>query len=134
MAKDSATNYFEVSNMHGGKGTIKGYVFFAGKADPAMFFAEMIGPPGAYAGYHQHIGHDSILYVVSGKVENFQEGKSEIVGPGEAILCKSGQAHVVRCIGDEDARVVEFCAAHGGTIDPETQVKVLPMPSECADW
>ena len=97
-------------------------------------YTEMVLEPGAYAGYHQHVGHDAIAYVVSGKAENYQDGKRETLLPGDAVLVRSGQAHAAKNIGDEDLKIVEFCSVPGGTIDINTDPKPLDLPAELSDW
>ena len=134
MAKESAGEYMEIPGMLGGRGRAQAYMYFAGKADAGTFCAEIVLEPGAYAGYHQHAGHDCILYVVSGKAENYQDGKREILLPGDAVLVRSGQAHATRNIGDEDLKIVEFCTVPGGTIDINADAKPLDLPAELSDW
>ena len=133
MAKESPTEYMEIPDILGGKGTARAYVYFAAKADAGTSFVEIVLEPGAYAGYHQHVGHDSILYTVSGKAENYQDGKRETLLPGDAVLVRSGQAHAVKNVGDEHLKVVEFCAVPGGKID-DADVKPLGLPAELSDW
>ena len=72
--------------MHDGKGKTLAYAFFQGKIDSSMMFFDLVLEPGAYAGYHRHEGNEEILYIVSGKAENFQDGNRCILGPGDAIL------------------------------------------------
>ena len=110
---DRRGEYVEMPNMHGGKGMILAYSFFQGQMDPSMMFFELVVKPGAYAGHHRHQGNAEIIYVLSGTAENFQDGKSSILKPGDAILVKPGQAHVAKNIGDEDLVILGFVAAPG---------------------
>ena len=120
--------------MLGGKGRAQAHIYFAGKVDAGTLFLQIVLEPGAYAGYHEHVGHDSILYVISGKAENYQDGKRETLLPGDAVLVRSGQAHAVKNIGDEDLKQVEFCVVPGGTIDIYADAKPLDLPAELSDW
>ena len=129
--KDRVGQQHESQGMLGGKGKTLSYVFFREQIDPAMLFADMVFEPGAYAGYHRHLGHESILYVVSGTADHFQEGDRCTLEPGDTILLKSGQAHAVRNAGDEDLRLLEFVAGLGGELG---SAEKLPLPQEIADW
>lgn len=118
-------------NLAGGRGMARFYRFFEGQADPATMFGDIVLEPGAYAGYHRHEGHQSILYVLSGRAECYQEGERCILEPGEAILSKPGQAHAVRNIGDGGLRLLEFNAAVGGK---NRDHSLLPLPEALSDW
>ena len=134
MAKESAGEYMAIPDMLNGKGMAQAHVFFADKLDPGTVFLEIVLEPGAYAGYHEHSGHDSILYVISGKAENYQDGKREVLGPGDAVLIKSGQAHAVRNIGTSDLKQVELCAVPGGSIDIYADAVPMDLPAALSDW
>ena len=134
MAKESVGEYMAIPDMLNGKGMAQAHVFFAEQADPGTLLIEIVLKPGAYAGYHEHVGHDSIIYVVSGKAENYQDGKREILGPGDAVLTKAGQRHAVKNIGDVDLKSVEVCTVPGGTIDIYSDTKALSLPAELSDW
>lgn len=120
----------------GGKGRGLAYSFFRGQVDPSMSFAEYVSEPGTYAGYHRHDGSGSIMYILSGKAEHFQEGERCILEAGDAILVKSGQAHAIRNVGDEDCRLLEFLyvEVREGDLDPGSTLTVLPLPEAISDW
>jgi quercetin dioxygenase-like cupin family protein len=128
---DSVGQQREWPTLAGGKGMALFYEFFEDQLDPAAAFIDIVFEPGAYAGYHRHEGHDSVLYVLSGKAENYQEGERYIVEAGAAMLTKSGQAHAVRNVGDGDLHLLEFNAAVGGQ---ERSGTLLPLPEEISDW
>lgn len=134
MSKESIGEYTPVSGMRGGKGMTKAHVYFSGAREPGMFFVQIVFEPGAYAGYHTHSGHDAVLYVVSGKAESYHDGQRETLGPGDAVLVKSGQAHATKNMGDSDLTIVEFCAVPAGAIDSHTDSKRLPLPAALSDW
>ena len=129
--KDRVGQQREWPNLAGGKGMALFYLFFRGQLDPAATFGDIVFEPGAYAGYHRHEGHESILYVLAGRAENYQDGERCILEPGDALLTKSGQAHAVRNIGDGDLRLLEFNAAVAGEKRSGT---LLPLPEEISDW
>jgi quercetin dioxygenase-like cupin family protein len=130
-AKDRVDQQQEAPDLAGGKGMSLLYHFFQDQLDPSVAFIDIIIKPGAYAGYHRHQGHESILYVVSGRAENYQDGEWCTLEAGDAVLTKSGHAHALRNIGDDDLHMLEFNGAVGGV---EKSGVVLPLPEAIADW
>ena len=120
----------------GGKGKSLAYTFFQGQIAASTALAEFVSEPGTYAGYHQHDGHGSIVYILSGRMEHFQDGERCILEAGDAALVKSGQAHALRSAGDGDCRVLEFFYLEppGGDLDLGSTVTVLPLPEAISDW
>lgn len=128
--KDTLGQRTQKLNMHDGRGETQVYGFFQGQVDSSMGFWDLVVKPGAYVGYHRHDGSAEILYVASGEAENFQKGERCTLRPGDAILVKSGQAHALRNIGDEDLRFLGFLAVPGG----ESAVSNLPLPEAISGW
>jgi quercetin dioxygenase-like cupin family protein len=128
--KDKLGEQREIQDLHDGKGKALAYIFFQGKIGSSMGFFDLVLEPGAYAGYHRHEGNEEILYVVSGKAENYQDGERCTLEPGDAILVKSGQAHAVKNIGHEDLKILGFVAIPGG----ELAISNLPRPESLSDW
>jgi quercetin dioxygenase-like cupin family protein len=120
----------------GGNGKGLAYAFFQGQIGHAVSFAEYVSQPGSYAGYHRHKGSRSIMYVLSGKAEHFQEGERCTLEAGEAILVTSGQAHAIRNVGDEDCRLLEFfyLEVPGDDHDLGSTLTPLPLPEAPSDW
>jgi quercetin dioxygenase-like cupin family protein len=124
----------EIEGLLEGKGECLLYVFFREENAPTMFFGDMAFEPGAYAGYHRHEMHDTILYVLSGTAEHYQEGERRTLKPGDAVLIKSGHPHACRNIGDEDLKIIEFAAILAGERPPGPGGMPLPLPADIADW
>jgi quercetin dioxygenase-like cupin family protein len=120
----------------GGKGKGLGYTFFEGHIGSAMALYHFVVEPGSYAGYHRHEGSGSIMYVLSGTMEHFQEGERCTLKAGDAVLLKSGQAHAIRGIGDEGCRLLEFfyLEVTGDNLDLGSTLTVLPLPEAISDW
>jgi quercetin dioxygenase-like cupin family protein len=133
IVKDSVG---EQGVFRAGKGEVLAYSFFEGQIGPAMSFAEYVSQPGMYSEYHRHEGSGSILYVLSGRAEYFQEGERCILEGGDTTLLKSGQAHAIRNIGDEALGVLEFLYLEvpGGDVDLRSTITNLPFPDEISDW
>ena len=128
---DRVGKQLELPNLARGKGMALLYRFFEGQMEPGTMLGDIVIEPGAYAGYHRHEGHQSILYVLSGNAECYQGGERFVLATGDAVLSKPGQAHAVRNIGDDDLRLLEFNAAVQGM---NRDHNVLPLPDDIADW
>ena len=132
--KDRVGQRQEGQDMLDGKGKYLLYWFFEGQIDPAMSFIDIVLAPDAYAGYHQHERHDSILYLLSGTVEHYQDGERRTLKPGDAVLVKSGHAHAVKNVGAEDSRVIEFFVVPTSEPLPSSLTTRLPLPEDISDW
>ena len=122
----------EMLSAHLGTGLL-GQIY-DGLQNPLPQLAEQAGfflKPGTYVGYHRHKGNEEIIYVVSGKAENFQGGNRQVLEAGDAILTKSGETHAVRNVGAGDLRVLGFVAPPGDDIGA---VENLPLPEAISDW
>jgi mannose-6-phosphate isomerase-like protein (cupin superfamily) len=86
---------------HDGGGTTTGYSFFSSVGAMDYVFRKRALHPGSGIGYHEQ-KKDEIYYVLSGKGELTMNGKKSIVGPGTAILTRSGSAHGLKQLGEED--------------------------------
>lgn len=127
--KDRAGKHEIAHGAHDGRGESLWYRFFE-ENDPSFGFFEAVFKQGAYAGYHRHEGSEEVLFVVSGKAENYQDGARCILDPGDAILTKSGQAHAIRNAGDTDLKVLGIFSP----LSALASVENLPLPDEISDW
>lgn len=119
-----------------GTGKVQRHHFFEGEIGPAMVFSKYVVEPGGYGGYHRHDGSGNILYMLSGRLETFQDGELTVLEAGDALLVKSGSSHALRSVGDEPCRALEltFIEVTGDDVDLESTVTWLPLPEEIADW
>ena len=134
MAKESSGEYSEIHGLLDGRGLAKIHTYFTGKTHPGIWFAELVFAPSAYAGFHEHPVHDSILYIISGTAEHYQEENRETLGPGDAVLVKAGRAHAIKNTGAVDLKIVEVCAVPGVVAGTDASAKRLPLPSSLSDW
>lgn len=118
----------EVLNLHEGKGKGLAYIFFSEQLNSSLLFFDLELEPGAYAGHHRHSDNVEIVYILSGKAENYQDGKRQVLEAGDAILTRTGESHAIKNIGDEVLHVLGFGAGDIGAIDN------LPIPELLADW
>lgn len=95
-------------NMRGGTGTvtINHYLKPEELTARTRLCAEMIVPPGASVGLHQHDNEDEIYIVTAGSGIISESDSEQRVETGDAILTGNGAAHAVRNDGDVDLRII----------------------------
>lgn len=69
-------------------------------ATPRMVFVECRFTKGQASQPHQHPDHDSIVYVVSGKVKVTIDGQEFIAGPGDTWYNEPGVVHHIEALED----------------------------------
>lgn len=91
-------------NMRGGVGevTIRHYFKKGEIRSGVRLCAELVLPPGAGIGLHEHKGEDEIFIIQQGKGAVIDHGSEAEVGPGDSIVTGGGDSHAVRNIGTED--------------------------------
>jgi mannose-6-phosphate isomerase-like protein (cupin superfamily) len=86
---------------HNGGGQTVGYSFFAGTPNMHLVFRKRALKPGSGIGYHEQT-EDEIYYVLSGRGIMTLDGKQVEVGPGTAVLTRTGSSHGLRQTGADD--------------------------------
>lgn len=95
----------EQPGPHGGAGPTTAYSFFAEVGDLPFVLRKRVLHKGAGIGLHpQH--KDEIYYVVSGRGLYVLDGRQYDVGPGHALLTRSGSTHALQQAGEEDLVVM----------------------------
>ena len=95
----------EEPGTHSGGGSTIGYSFFRDAPGLKLVFRKRVLKPGSAIGYHeQH--EDEIYYVLSGRGVMKIDGKDVAVGPGTAVLTRTGSSHGLRQTGGEDLVVL----------------------------
>ena len=90
---------------HQGPGQTVGHVFFEKTPNLHFSFRKRVLKPGAGIGYHeQH--EDEIYYVLSGRGVMTLDDKPYDVGPGTAILTRTGSSHGLKQVGSDDLVVI----------------------------
>jgi quercetin dioxygenase-like cupin family protein len=69
-------------------------------ATPSMVFVECRFTKGQASQPHQHPDHDSIVYVVRGKVKVTIAGEELIAGPGDTWYNEPGVVHHIEALED----------------------------------
>jgi mannose-6-phosphate isomerase-like protein (cupin superfamily) len=106
---------FENHGVHGGEGfAIARRLFTADDFQSSLFFFnESTLQPGASYGDHPHVGDEEIYYIVEGRGLMQVDGEEQEVGPGDAILTRSGSHHSLRNTGDGALKVLVIGAKLG---------------------
>ena len=90
--------------MRGGAGnvTIRHYLKPEEIKARTRLCAELILPPGAGIGSHDHVGEDEIYIIQKGQGLMTDGGKEFPVTTGDAILTGQGASHSIKNTGAED--------------------------------
>ena len=86
---------------HNGGGQTVGYSFFRATPGLRLVFRKRALKPGSGIGYHEQ-KEDEIYYVLSGRGQMTLDGKTVDVGPGTAILTRTGSSHGLKQAGTDD--------------------------------
>ena len=86
---------------HNGGGATVGYSFFRSTPGLRLVFRKRALKPGSGIGYHEQ-KEDEIYYVLSGRGQMTLDGKTVDVGPGTAILTRTGSSHGLKQVGADD--------------------------------
>jgi quercetin dioxygenase-like cupin family protein len=62
--------------------------------------------PGQGHAFHAHPGQEEVLYVISGKVEQWIERERRILGPGDAAFVPAGAVHASYNAHDGESRLL----------------------------
>jgi mannose-6-phosphate isomerase-like protein (cupin superfamily) len=95
----------EQAGPHNGGGRTVGYSFFADVPKLGLVFRKRILRPGSAIGYHMQT-EDEIYYVLSGRGVMTLDGKDMNVGPGTAVLTRTGSSHGLKPLGTEDLVII----------------------------
>ncbi len=98
----------EVANAQGGRESVFFHDFLLPEEAEGhgRVFSELVLPPGASIGYHEHKGEFECLYVISGEA-SFTDGDREFkVYPGGCNICPDGHGHGVENRGEEELHMI----------------------------
>ncbi len=97
--------------MRGGAGSAKIEHLWLPKeelgAKSTRLFAKVTLEPGCGIGTHPHDQEEEIYVILSGEAEVEDNGKVEILKPGDTILTGGGATHSIKCHG---GKTLEFMA------------------------
>ena len=75
-------------------------------------FAKLILPPGTSIGFHKHENEEEVFVVLKGQAEMDDNGKKEILNPGDTILTADGAGHSVKSVGDTDLEMMAVISCY----------------------
>lgn len=67
---------------------------------PSMSMVEVRWSKGAASRPHVHADHDSVVYVVSGRLRVTMAGETMIAGPGDSLASPPGVEHGIEALED----------------------------------
>ena len=73
--------------------------------------------PGKGHDFHKHPDQEEVLYVVSGKVEQWVDRQMKILGPGDSAFLPADMVHASFNVGETPAKIVAIlgpCVGEGG--------------------
>ena len=90
---------------HNGGGQTTGYSFFTSARDLSFVFRKRALHPGSGIGHHEQ-KEDEVYYVLSGQGELTLDGEKHLIGPGTALLTRTGSTHSLKQVGAEDLVII----------------------------
>ncbi len=69
-------------------------------------FARHMLEPGNSIGYHEHKGEQEAYYILKGLALYSDNGNEFVINEGDFTLCKSGEGHSIKNIGDENLEFI----------------------------
>jgi len=94
--------------LKGGEGTIRLKHFLEGQESykTGRLFAVSIIPPGCSIGCHTHSGDFEIYYILKGTANVTDNGVSDVLYPGDSMICLEGESHSIENNGDCDLEYI----------------------------
>lgn len=91
-------------NMRGGDGSVE-ICHLVSEDDlygKGRLFATLTLKKGCGIGKHTHEGDSEIFHILKGKAEYDDNGTVKTVSAGDVLICKKGESHSIKNIGDTD--------------------------------
>ncbi len=108
LKKASELRKDTVENLMKGEGHIdRVHLFevddFCGKG---RLYARHILQPGNSIGFHKHEGEQEAYYILKGEALYSDNGSEVVIKEGDFTLCKTGEGHSIKNIGDEELEFI----------------------------
>ncbi len=75
--------------------------------------------PGKGHDFHKHPDQEEVIYVVSGKVEQWVDREKRVLGAGDCAFIPADMVHASFNVGDSDAKIVAILGPCVGEIGYE---------------
>ncbi len=69
-------------------------------------YSKLVLKPGCSIGEHTHENEEELFFVLTGTAETLDNGKAEILHPGDASICRGGESHYLKNIGTDTLEVL----------------------------
>lgn len=101
-------NVRKVTNAQNGNGDVffHDWLLAGEAANHGRVFSKLVVPSGSSIGYHQHIKEFEAIYVLEGVATVNENGKEELLYPGDMSLCRDGESHSLTNNGESDLVVI----------------------------
>ena len=109
MVRRSEEKKVDVKKMFDGEGEVILQHILNGREemyDRGRVFSHIVIRPGCEVGRHVHQGDGETYYILKGRGEYDDNGELVEVGPGDVTFVDAGQAHALRCVGDEPLEAI----------------------------
>jgi quercetin dioxygenase-like cupin family protein len=87
-------------------GSVRRLVHPGGMQAEQLVILEGSVKPGQGHDFHKHPGQEEVIYVLSGKIEQWLEKEKRILGPGDSVFIPAGVVHASFNAGTDDARIL----------------------------
>lgn len=102
-------------NARGGEGE----VLFASIWKPGeemksntRMYSKLVLEPGCSIGEHMHENEEELFYVLTGTAETLDNGKVEVLNPGDSSITRGGETHYLKNIGSSRLEVLAVIAKY----------------------
>lgn len=97
-----------VTNLMKGDGDINRVHLFEAEdfCGKGRLYARHIIAPGNSIGFHQHEGEQEAYYILKGEALYSDNGNEIVIKDGDFTLCRSGEGHSIKNIGDSDLEFI----------------------------
>jgi len=97
-------------NLRGGRGVsyLRDMIVAGSEEAPGNYqlFTEVEYLPGTYVGNHQHVGNSEVYYILEGIALYNDNGTEVELRPGDTSICKDGEYHAIKNIGEGSLRII----------------------------
>ena len=115
IKKDGTYEIIIKKEMRGGDGEVKIEKLWNEETELKAnnrLFAKLILAPGSSIGFHKHENEEEVFVVLKGQAEMDDNGKKEILNPGDTILTADGAGHSVKSVGNEDLEMLAVISCY----------------------
>lgn len=87
-----------------------------------LYFVKVVIPPGKGHSFHTHPNKEEVIFILSGRAEQWLEDKMKILGPGDSLYVPKSAPHATYNTGDED--LIFLAVITPGTAEGEMAIDI----------